>query len=192
MRLKRCKRCGRDFWAPKTWNYLCPECGSAAKQETVMRPRTCRQCGAVFQGGPRAWYCPECRTERKRAQDRENKRTGKPARPIGSMDLCVRCGKEYTVNSGRQMYCPDCAKIVVREKERTRKKEYWAERKEQYADYKRAAADDSKVCVVCGKTFSARGPSVTCSEECARAHKSAQQLAADIKRGKRKPPDSRP
>ena len=192
MRLKRCKRCGKDFQAMKTWNYLCPECGAAAKRETVMSPRTCRQCGAVFQGGPRAWYCPECREERRRARDREYKRVGKPARPLGSADLCARCGQEYIVKNGRQMYCPECAEIAVREKERTRKKEYWAERQGQYADYKRDAADNSKVCVVCGKRFSGRGPSVTCSEDCARAHKSAQQLAADIKRGKRKPPNSRP
>ena len=31
-------------------------------------PRTCRQCGRTFWGGPRAWYCPECRKERQAAQ----------------------------------------------------------------------------------------------------------------------------
>lgn len=192
MRAKRCKRCGKDFQAAKTWKYLCPDCAAAAKLETVIRPRTCRQCGASFQGGPRAWYCPDCRDERRRARDREYKRIGKPARPIGSTDLCARCGREYTVNGGRQMYCPDCAKTAVREKERLRKITYWEENRGKYAAQKKESAKGNKVCVVCGKPFSGRGPSVTCSEECARAHKSAQQLAADIKRGKRKPPDSRP
>jgi rubrerythrin len=30
--------------------------------DNVIRTRTCRQCGKEFQGGPRAWYCPECRS----------------------------------------------------------------------------------------------------------------------------------
>lgn len=190
MRRKRCNRCGREFQAGKTWNYLCPDCAAEAKRETVVRPRTCRQCGAVFLGGPRAWYCPSCREERTRARDREYKSTRTPGRPLGSIDICVRCGKEYVVNSGRQMYCPDCAKTAVREKERLRKMVYWEEHRDEYAARKREAAKDSKVCVVCGKPFSGRGPSVTCSEACANAHKKAQQLAADVKRGKRKPPET--
>lgn len=30
--------------------------------------RICRTCGAQFSGGPRAWYCPDCRRERARIQ----------------------------------------------------------------------------------------------------------------------------
>ena len=41
--------------------------------------RECIQCGAAFKGGPRAWYCPECREERQRAQQREEKKKVKSA-----------------------------------------------------------------------------------------------------------------
>lgn len=189
MRLKRCKRCGRDFQAAKTWNYFCPECAAEEKRETVIRPRTCRQCGTVFPGGPRAWYCPECRQERRRAGDRESKRRGAARRPIGSKDVCVRCGKEYVVSSGRQMYCPDCADAAVREKERARKADYYRENQDKFSARKRELARDAKVCAVCGQTFSGRGSSVTCSDACAGKYRHMQQLAADVKRGRRKPPE---
>ena len=79
----------------------------------VVKDRTCRQCGAVFPGGPRAWYCPDCRAGRQREHSRRYKAKG-PDRPLGSTDTCVVCGKTYTVNSSRQKYCPDCAYEAVR------------------------------------------------------------------------------
>lgn len=77
----------------------------------AMMPRTCRACGRVFDGGPRAWYCPACREERKKQayrQYRQRKAAGN-TRPIGSIDLCEICGKPYTVEGGLQRFCPDCA-----------------------------------------------------------------------------------
>ena len=79
----------------------------------VVKDRTCRQCGAVFQGGPRAWYCPSCREERQRESSRRHKANG-TARPLGSTDYCAVCGKPYIVNSARQRYCADCAYDAVR------------------------------------------------------------------------------
>lgn len=75
--------------------------------------RVCRTCGVSFRGGPRAWYCPDCRRERKKETDRKVKHNG-PTRPIGSTDLCENCGKEYTVDSGLQKYCPKCQPIMHR------------------------------------------------------------------------------
>ena len=69
-----------------------------------MRDRICRQCGMSFYGGPRAWYCPSCRTERARER---NRNFVAAARPIGSTDKCAVCGKEYIVKAGRQKYCPE-------------------------------------------------------------------------------------
>lgn len=89
---------------------LCPACVKAQKATTI-RTRVCRTCGAEFPGGPRAWYCPGCRSDRQREQSRDAKRrkaAGK-TRAIGSTDTCTICGNAYTVNSGRQRYCPDCA-----------------------------------------------------------------------------------
>ena len=69
--------------------------------------RVCRTCGRSFKGGPRAWYCPDCREERRKERNAKY-RKGKPKRPLGSKDICQNCGNEYTVESGLQKYCPDC------------------------------------------------------------------------------------
>ena len=75
--------------------------------------RICRECGMIFEGGPRAWYCPECRHERRKRRDVERK--NRPSkRPLGSKDICENCGKEYIVNCGLQKYCPDCQKEMHR------------------------------------------------------------------------------
>ena len=85
-----------------------------------IRGRVCRQCAKSFRGGPRAWYCPDCRLERQRMHDREAKERKKKglARKLGSIDICERCGKEYTVTAGLQKYCPDCAPEAIAEKDR--------------------------------------------------------------------------
>ena len=75
------------------------------------RTCTCQKCGALFSGGPRAWYCPVCREERKNSayQNRqENKKKG-GARYIGGTDICPSCQGQYTVTGPNQKYCPGCA-----------------------------------------------------------------------------------
>lgn len=81
-----------------------------------MLPRVCRECGATFSGGPRAWYCPACREERKKIHDRDfkqRKRAGVVV-PIGEAIRCEICGKEIVKNSGMQRYCDECAKIHLK------------------------------------------------------------------------------
>lgn len=82
----------------------------------IYQNRICRECGRPFEGGPRAWYCPDCRAERRHQQHlkaEQRRRTGKVTRPIGSTDHCVVCGEQYIVKSARQKYCPKCAKDAV-------------------------------------------------------------------------------
>ena len=64
-------------------------------------------CSKEFLGGPRAFYCPDCRKIRtKEAQKRF--RQGKTAkRKLGSVDKCELCGNEYIVTAGRQKYCSE-------------------------------------------------------------------------------------
>lgn len=52
-------------------------------------PRICKECGKSFPGGPRAWYCPDCRRERKKhdKEFKERKRSGKVI-PNGSVIKC--------------------------------------------------------------------------------------------------------
>lgn len=132
----------------------------------VVKDRACRQCGATFLGGPRAWYCPSCRLERRREADRKYKAHG-TSRPIGSIDLCVVCGKPYTVNSSRQKYCPVCAPDAVRDVDQAQSRAW----NEQNAtpEYRRALRDKaaiSRKCVICGTEFRPKTPSITCSPEC--------------------------
>lgn len=81
-----------------------------------MLPRICRGCGAAFSGGPRAWYCPDCREERKKEQWRDFRRRKKAGSvaPIGSVIRCEICGKEIVKNGGQQRFCEDCAKIHLK------------------------------------------------------------------------------
>ena len=188
MRLHRCKECGINFETTKVDAHLCPDCAKKSKASTHSRPRTCRTCGAVFMGGPRAWFCPECRHERKLQQSRDHKKRGGPARQLGSIDLCVRCGAEYVVCSGLQKYCPVCADIAVKEVTAPKKREYMAARAEEYNRTRKKKRKDRKVCVVCGKPFSPGTATVTCSEECKKRHRSEQWAMADYLRGKRSSP----
>ena len=82
-----------------------------------MLPRTCRGCGCSFLGGPRAWYCSECREERRREHERkykERRRAGKVF-PLGSVIKCELCGKEIVKNSGLQRFCDECAAKHLKE-----------------------------------------------------------------------------
>lgn len=53
-------------------------------------------------------------------------------RPLGSTDKCIRCGKEYTVDSARQKYCPDCAYEAVRAVDRPASRAWNQANKETY------------------------------------------------------------
>ena len=105
----------------------------------VVLPRTCRQCGTIFPGGPRAWYCPVCREARQKEASARFRAKGRiPQRAIGSVDKCTRCGKEYIVNSARQKYCPECAYEGVREADRPASRKWNQDHKATYYPAKNA------------------------------------------------------
>ncbi len=89
--------------------------------------RVCRECGITFSGGPRAWYCPECRAERQRRRQRIYK-AEHSKRPLGSTDLCENCGAEYIVESGMQKYCPKCQPIMHKKLDNEQGKKYYREK----------------------------------------------------------------
>lgn len=182
MRTIICKRCGAQFDA-KTYDItVCPACRDAATHQKRIRERTCRSCGAVFLGGPHAWYCMECRDERQRERAAKYRKNGFNRR-LGDIDNCVRCGAEYVITSGLQKYCPSCSKPGIFESMQPRKNEYQRE-----YNRKRRAEEGSreKVCVVCGKHFSAASPTVTCSPECAKIRKRTRTNEMLIRQGRRK------
>ncbi|MBQ7344500.1 MAG: hypothetical protein IJW45_00370 [Oscillospiraceae bacterium] len=164
--LRICRQCAKQYEG-KPSSTLCPDC-AAASRKNVVRDRTCRTCGITFPGGPRAWYCPTCRRERRRAMDREAKRSG-PARTLGSTDICTVCGDQYTVNSGRQRYCPACAPDAVKAIDRAQGLEWYAANSDP--DQRRAqrqAGAAPITCVICSKAFTPRDSSLTCSPSCSR------------------------
>lgn len=187
MRLRNCKRCGKPYETDRPGTIFCPACSAAYYKSAPIRDRVCRQCGATFPGGPRAWYCPSCREERRREADRRHKRNG-TSRPIGSTDTCKRCGKEYIVEGGRQLYCKDCGEIAVKDTVRAHKRDYNAANRDAINAHKREIRQDRKVCVICGSVFDADTPTVTCSSYCAEKLRKLRQDEADIRRGRRKSP----
>lgn len=114
-----------------------------------INPKTCTTCGTVFPGGPTAKYCPVCRAERIRENDRKRhqRKLAGQIRHIGSTDLCTICGKSYEVKSGYQKYCEPCA---VAEAKRRRHEawvvEYYGDpaKRQKYLQRSRRWAEDNK------------------------------------------------
>ena len=188
MRLKKCKKCGKVFKAESKGTYMCPACSAEIKRDSVVRLRTCRECGVQFYGGPRAWYCPECRERRLKTRRKMYRSQKYSTRPLGSIDICKKCGKEYVVKAGLQVYCPECAENAVREKVNAHKRQYMSDNKDKYAPHKAEMRSNGWVCAVCGKVFDKDSATVTCSEECARTLQKIRQQKADFCRGKRSIP----
>ncbi len=123
---------------------------------TNIYDRKCKQCGCIFSGGPRAWYCPECRNDRRAEYSRraaERRRTGR-TRQIGSTDVCVVCGRPYYVTCGLQKYCPDCAPAAYAKIDAAQGLEYYRKNKSQINpkryEKRKSAPKRSGHCVLCG------------------------------------------
>lgn len=121
-RTKRaCQVCSKPFYGSTDCHY-CPDCAKAKKLDTVVKIRVCKDFRAEFYGGPRARRCPDCAYKVAQETSRHHKRTG-AKRPLGSVDNCAVCGKEYIVKSSRQKYCSDaCMRKGVLEWQREHKK----------------------------------------------------------------------
>lgn len=102
-------------------------------------PRVCRECGATFQGGPRAWYCPECRAERKKIQTKEYKQRKKAGKtvPVGSLIKCEICGKEIVKSGGSQRFCSECAAKHLKEVDNQQSLEWKKSNPEKVRESKR-------------------------------------------------------
>ena len=166
--IRVCKRCGKQFEPATSDIYYCDDCRLEIKRESVFKIAICAECGVEFVGGIAAKYCPDCR--RKKANETSVKsKQNKNKRKIGSTDHCQRCGAEYTVKSGKQKYCAECAAIVLAEHNRevSKKKYHENSLKEKQAEQKRELKRESTVCPACGKPFTPnRANQMYCSAEC--------------------------
>lgn len=178
---KVCQVCGKPFYGGMDCFY-CPECTRAKKLDTVVKIRTCHDCGIEFYGGPRARRCPDCAYQAMLMTSRQHKKTG-TARPLGSIDKCTICGKEYTVKSGRQKYCSNaCMRKGVLAWQREHKKGYDKASRQDIKKMERRRAS-KKICAYCLRAFSSDTPSNLCSDYCRREQKKLIQCIADLNRG---------
>lgn len=176
-----CPVCGKMFYGRGDAR-LCPECAKTSRVQSVIRERTCIDCGVAFPGGPRAKRCPECRRIAAYENQKRFKRTGS-RRPLGSTDRCQLCGKEYTVESGRQKYCRSCQRDGLLQWQREHKKEY-NKKPEQVKSKKQFRKERQKVCEYCLRVFWSNVSSNYCSDYCREQQKHIQYCKYDIARGR--------
>jgi uncharacterized Zn ribbon protein len=152
----------------------------------MIQTRICKQCGCAFNGGPRAYYCPSCRVERQREQNKNFKTRKKDGqiRKLGSTDICKKCGKEYIVMSGLQRFCPDCQAPHALEHDRITGIDYYYTNKDKInpgRNEKRRKG--TRICAWCGKEFETNTRELTCSAECSRKRKNALWMELYKKKG---------
>ena len=177
MRIRHCKKCGITFATDRRKVYLCPACSSVAFREHYIKDRICIVCKKTFPGNPSSKYCPACLVDHKREMNRKFKRTGM-GRPIGSEDICISCGSKYIVTGSKQKWCKACAASAAKAARRAYDRKYRESNREYIDSYYAAMRVDSKACVVCGRPFGGRGPTVTCSDACAKEQLRIRQKRA--------------
>src|SRR5690606_13778524 len=97
------------------------------------------------------------------------RRAGKIERPIGSIDKCERCGKDYVVNAGLQRFCEDCQLPHKLEHDYKRAMPKYEANKERYNPSRNERRRVSlRSCRICGKQFEPRSQQAMCSAECKR------------------------
>lgn len=135
----------------------------------MIQDRVCRECGRSFEGGPRSYYCPYCRAERKKKASRECKARERAGitRKIGSIDRCERCGKEYQIKGSLQRFCADCKPIHTLEYDRQTSLLFYYENKDRINPPRKIKRRKrGNTCAWCGKVFDPINGNTTCSNEC--------------------------
>lgn len=156
-----------------------------------LRKRRCRECGSAFMGGPRAWYCPKCRQERRKEASRLHKLRKKEGqtRILGETYTCEICGQEYILRGPHQRYCPECAPCAVKEVDAAQGMAYYRANSEGINSARATRRQEAeRPCLWCGKMFSGRPHKRFCSEDCEECARRYRQQKADAKRyGKPEP-----
>lgn len=81
------------------------------------RDLVCPVCGKTERRSIKSKLCSDCQAELDERHNLEyrQRRTRGLSRKIGLRYPCDNCGALYVLTSGRQRYCPECAKTVVAE-----------------------------------------------------------------------------
>lgn len=193
-----CAVCGKIL--PKGQQRYCGEaCRKKANARRVKqntgRPRGnpearwlthCIDCGKLIYRPIKCIRCEACQLTINQERHKVHQRT-KPARPLGSTDICTICGKPYIVESGLQKYCPDCREAATRASIARRKNAYMAEKRkdpEAAAQMREAnqAALSPSLCATCGKPFISKFGAIYCCEACRKEGKRRYDQTYDSKR----------
>lgn len=109
----------------------------------MLTTHKCHLCGAEFQGGPRAAYCPNCQPLRRR-ELAAKRRVKVVKRPLGSAVPCRRCGEPFVKTGGKQYYCQNCAAVAVMEIDRQQGLDYYNSNREEINRKKREKRKENK------------------------------------------------
>lgn len=156
------------------------------KKTSNLHQKICKRCGTAFMGRPAAKYCSDCRLEVKRERERAFRHKSKEAiRKLGSVDKCLKCGKEYIVTAGKQKYCPACAEEATRENIRTERKIYMQEKRESspklVKEWKRTKYEE-RHCLVCGDIFTPKTYKQKACEKCKEIFNKYKQYLVECRR----------
>ena len=159
-----------------------------------MCERICRRCGKKFMGGPRAWYCLECKSGRCKEQKlryTQNKRAGKSIVIGKTIRKCERCGAEFIMMAARQRYCSKCRDEAVKSSDRQQGLEYYKQNRDlinlKRNKTRKMQRKKDVFCIVCGKLLTDRiGGRNTCVGKCGKIRLGYRMAKTDFKRGKRK------
>lgn len=201
--MRACVICGQPL-PPKARKYCSEACRREAERRrsregkprphpTPFRWSVCSDCGREFYGHIKSKRCPECQeaqNRRNHAAYKARKRAGH-VRTLGSTDYCVVCGKPYTVESGKQKYCPDCKEQATHDAIRQDRREYMADKRQDAEENEKLKARKrvvpvQRACRQCGKTFSVVGSAQFCSEVCRERHIKEYRQAYDAARKERR------
>lgn len=207
-----CPICGRPVLPPRRTycSAACAHEADLARRRTasprkrpggpVYYPRTCPDCGQSYQGHIKSVRCPACQAEADRQHNAEyaRRKLSGHTRPIGSTDLCERCGQPYTVASGLQRYCPACAPAAVLDNvraaaaSRTRAAYASPEAREEKNAKRRKPWNTPRPCAHCGEIFFPSQPrQQLCSEACRTARRRQLQHDADARRADKRSADGK-
>lgn len=182
--LRACLRCGSPFYGSKDFFY-CPSCTENRKINKPPLAKICKDCGAEFVGYSNERRCSRCVEAALQESYRKYWDNGGTQRPMGSIDKCVLCGKEYTVRSSSQKYCSDdCRRMANIPKQKEYKKIYYRTSK-RAAELKQRRKQVTNICVYCLQPYKKSSGSSTnvCSDYCRLEHQKIKQYESYVKRG---------
>lgn len=173
-----CQRCGKIFKATRYTHY-CPDCLKQVRYDSLYKERICIDCGRNFMGYPPSKRCPNCNQENRKEINRNRQKHGSK-RPLGSIDKCAICGKEYIVKTPRQKYCSEiCAKQGFKKYEKTQKVKKAYKRRDKNKERSKELRENTyNICKYCGATFKPNLKNILyCSDYC---HKKADNISHAI------------